>query len=234
MPLREEEMEFRSLDGFTKYVEKEIQPATVDIKSLPEKSRVHIQKLVYTNLVDRFDTIIDQMILDNCREDYFVEEALKDGSSSISEAELYRLLLNSDGLQDALRLRLQAGLRNSVLRGRHSQKLMTLLQLSVPQTNAHKPVPRVNLNNGEILEKLKPQKRPVPQSIVGYADWLYARRNAIVHGAGSRSLLKNDVSQIKRLFQVEVAGSFKIIVGSITSAATFYRRVASILKEGSI
>jgi hypothetical protein len=154
-------LNYQAIDSFTKFVDKEILPATDDIKKLPDASRVHIQKLVYTNLVDRFDTLIDHTVLDNFREEFLVKEALKDGTTPISEAKLYKLLLNSDGLQDALELRLQAGLRNSILRGRHSHKLSMLLQLAVPQAAAHKPVPRVNLNNGEVVEKLKPQRRPV-------------------------------------------------------------------------
>jgi len=38
---------------------------------------------------------------------------------------------------------------------------------------------------------MKPQHRKIPYSICGYADWLYARRNSIVHGAGAKSLLEN-------------------------------------------
>ena len=63
--------------NFSKFVDKEILPATQDLEKLDDANRKHVQKLVYTNLVDRFDSMIDGAILDNCREAALVEEAGK-------------------------------------------------------------------------------------------------------------------------------------------------------------
>lgn len=71
-------MNTESVKDFQRFVSKEVRPAIKDLEKLSEAQRIHVQKLAYTNLVDRFDTLVDTTILDNCREDYLVDEASKD------------------------------------------------------------------------------------------------------------------------------------------------------------
>ncbi len=66
-------MDLSSARDFKKYVEKQIAPSVEDIADLDDKSRKHVQKLVYTNLVDRFDVMVDHLILDNCRSEFVIE-----------------------------------------------------------------------------------------------------------------------------------------------------------------
>lgn len=68
-------------------------------------------------------------------------------------------------------------------------------------------------------------------SICGYADRLYSRRNALVHGAGGASFLENDRIQIKKSFEVAAGAQTMIKVGSITNAASFYKSVCEMLTE---
>ncbi|MDJ0821156.1 MAG: hypothetical protein QNJ09_04995 [Paracoccaceae bacterium] len=214
------------------FIKHEIQPAISDIEKLEDKSRKHIQKLVYTNLVDRFDTMVDTCLLENCREENLVEQALKSSTATVTEAELLKLLMRGDKIQDALTERLQDGLRNSVLRQRHSRKLQILFRTVTPESGADNPVPRVNISTGAIVERFKPQRKDVPHSIVGYADWLYSRRNSIVHGAGTNRFLENDRQQVKKLWRCELSKTFKISVGSIRVAVAFYREVTRLIMEG--
>ena len=58
-------MNTNALTEFISYIDKQILSSVSDIKSLEDKSRKHVQKLIYTNLVDRFDVMIDRSILDN-------------------------------------------------------------------------------------------------------------------------------------------------------------------------
>src|SRR2546428_635295 len=111
------------IKAFQKFVESEILPATAELKKLDDAQRRHLQKLVYTNLVDRFDSMVDGTILENCREESLIEKASKDLTQPITEADLLKLLLHSGNLQDALETKLKNGLRNTVLRERHSKKL---------------------------------------------------------------------------------------------------------------
>lgn len=226
-------MDLSAIDDLQKFLKKEITPAVSDIEKLEDASRKHIQKLVYTNMVDRFDTMVDYCILANCREENLAEEALKNSTSPVTEAELIRLLMRGEKLQDALVERLQDGLRNSVLRQRHSRKLQSLIRTVAPASGADNPVPRVNSNTGSIVEKFKPQRKDIPHSIVGYADWLYSRRNSIVHGAGTNKFLENDKTQIKRLWKCDLSSTFKISVGSIRVALAFYNDLISILRTGA-
>lgn len=215
---------------FIKFLTKELEPAIDDIEKLDVANRKHVQKLVYTNLVDRFDHLVDSLVLHNCREDQLVSRAFQDNDVPVTEKELFGLLLQSNDLQSALETRLQNKLRLSVLRQRHSRKLATLLSLFEGLGNSEN-VPRVNPSTGEISEKFKVQIKTTPHSICGYADWLYSRRNAVVHGAGTAKFLENDVKQIKKLYKVDVATTFKISLSSIRTAAKFYRAVCEMLES---
>lgn len=224
-------MKTETINDFLDFLNKEISPATTEIDKLEDNSRKHIQKLIYTNLVDRFDTMVDKCSLANCREEGFSNDALGNADKSVTEADLYRLLMQGSDLQSVLTLRLQDGLRNSVLRKRHSQKLKRLFEIISPASEGHKQIPRVNISTGDIVDKFKPQNKTIPHSIVGYADWLYSRRNTIVHGGGSNKFLENDKKQIKKLFKVETTKTSKISVGSIKCATHFYANVAEMLKN---
>lgn len=215
--------------NFTKFLTKELEPAIDDIEKLDVANRKHVQKLVYTNLVDRFDHLVDSLVLHNCREDQLVSRAFENNDAPVTEKELFGLLLQSNDLQSALETRLQNKLRLSVLRQRHSRKLATLLSLFDGLSN-YENVPRVNPSTGEISEKFKVQIKTTPHSICGYADWLYSRRNAVVHGAGTAKFLENDVKQIKKLYKVDVTKTFKISLSSIRTATKFYRAVCEILE----
>jgi len=221
---------FESIKDFQRFVNKEVQPAIADLGKLAEAQRVHVQKLVYTNLVDRFDTLVDSTLLDNCREDALVDEASKDLTGAITEADLVRLLLNAETLQDALSTKLKGALRNSVLRQRHSRKLETLFKVAKPDVKCWSK-PRVNPATGEILEEIKPGNQQQPLSICGYADWLYSRRNAVVHGGGGSKFLENDRTQMKKFFNCTPPTTFKIKLSSVQNAVTFYLGVADILME---
>jgi hypothetical protein len=222
-------MDTENFDDFLIFVEKELDPATTDLEHLADANRKHIQKLVYTNLVDRFDAMVDEAILGNFREEFLLNEALKSLSQPISESALVRLLMEAANIQAALDNRLQDSLRNSILRERHSKKLSTLFQVFQPEEDCWNK-PRVNIADGSILGQIKPQQHNTPYSICGYADWLYSRRNSMVHGAGTNRFLENDRQQIIKLFKCTPASTFRIKLSSISNAATFYQAVINILR----
>ena len=223
-------MKYDKLREFAAFVKGEILPATKDIEKLADANRKHIQKLVYTNLVDRFDSAVDGALLDNCREDELVAAAADQLKQPIIEADLLRLLMRTDDLQTALDDRLADALRQSVLRERHSRKLSQLFRVLQPDQECWN-TPRVRITVGTIHSKLQPQRPTVPHSICGFADWLYSRRNSVVHGAGTTQFLPNDRTQIKKLFRCKVAQRVRIQLSSTTAAATFYQSVVDLLLE---
>jgi len=176
-------MKTDKLNAFQDFIDKEILPAAAELDRLADRSRRHLQKLTYTNLVDRFDSTIDGVLLDNCREDLLVREASKGLTQQVTEADLIKLLLDSANVQAAIETKVKNALSSSVLRERHSKKLRTLLELFHRGEDCWNK-PRVNIATGEIFQQMTPQRRKIPYSICGYADWLYARRNSLVHGGG--------------------------------------------------
>ena len=217
-----------AIHDFVKYADKEILPATGELENLGDQHRKHLQKLVYANLVNRFDVMVDNAILDNCRIGSLLEKAVKPMSETITEGHLLKLLMDAKTIKQVITERLRQSLANSVLRERHSRKLSLLFE-ALSDDDKVWSNPRVNVSTGEIVDKFKVKNKSIPHSICGYADWLYSRRNALVHGAGFATMLENDVTQIKKIFQVEVSPTIKIKVGSIRNAANFYKQVAEML-----
>lgn len=221
-------MNTSAISEFIKYVDKEILPATAELGNLEDQHRKHLQKLVYTNLVNRFDSMVDNAILDNCKEGAFLEKAIKPMSDGITEGQLLKLLMQTDIIQDTIKGRLKNSLSNGILREKHSRKLSALLDVFLEDTKVWNH-PRVNISTGQIVKKFKVSNRRIPHSICGYADWLYSRRNALVHGGGSSSILDNDIEQIKKLFNTEVGKQIRLKIGSITNAAVFYKQLAEMI-----
>lgn len=211
---------------FIKFIDKAITPSVDELDKLSDANRKHVQKLVYTNLIDRFDYLVDKLLLANCREDILVSKVFNGNDKPVTESDLINLLLNSDSLESALEGRLQSKLRLSVLRQRHSRKLHTLLGL-FDGVGDYANKPRVNPSKGDILVKFKVQAKSMPHSICGYADWLYSRRNTVVHGAGASSFLDNDRKQIKKIYGVQVSQSTKISTASIRTATNFYKQLCA-------
>jgi hypothetical protein len=226
-------MNLDRIKEFVRFVEKELMPGVSELEKLNDANRKHVQKLVYTNLVDRFDYMIDKLILDNCREEQLVSLAFEADDQPVTEKELISLLLSGSGLENALTSKLQDKLRLSSLRRRHSQKLETLLSL-FDEIGDFRNKPRVNPSSGAIVDNFKKQKDvKLPHSISGYADWLYSRRNALVHGAGSSNYLENDRKQIKKRYKIELPKTFKISTASIRNASSFYTALCAMVQDGA-
>jgi len=217
-----------SIVDFQKYVDKQILPATDELENLTDKNRKHLQKLVYTNLVNRFDAMIDHSIIDNCYFGSLLDRGLKPLDSAVTEAEILKLLLKFESVRDVIRERVETSLSATLLRERNSKKLSALFAALSPDEEVWNQ-PRVNVSTGAILEKRKIDNKKIPHSICGYADWLYSRRNALVHGPGSAKFLERDKKYIEKVFNVAVGTRIMIKVGSITNAATFYKSICEIL-----
>ena len=116
-----------------------------------------------------------------------------------------------------------------MLRERHSRKVKKVFEVLAPTENLIKP--RVNINTGAIFESFKVQNKKIPSSILGCVDWLYSRRNAIVHGGGNVAMLQNDLKQLKDCFHCDAAKTVRLKIGSITNAVGFFRAIVKLLKE---
>ena len=54
-----------SVTDFKKYLEKDFRPAYQEISRLDDKNRIHIQKLLYISLLNRFDSTLDEFFKSN-------------------------------------------------------------------------------------------------------------------------------------------------------------------------
>lgn len=221
-------MDFSALDNFWEYVEKQIEPSVEDIKKLEDNSRKHVQKLIYTNLVDRFDVMVDHLILENCRSEFVIDAISPSLTETVNEAYLLQLLMNAETVQDAIDEKLKSAIRNSILRKRHSMKLQFLLKLFDRLEYSTKK-PQVQPGNGNIAKSAKKTRVNIPHSVCGYADWLYSRRNAIVHGAGSSRYLNNDKVQLDKLYDYKCPNTLKLKIGAIKSSIKFYGCIYDII-----
>ncbi len=216
-----------------RYIDKQINPSLTDIEELTEASRKHVQKLVYTNLVDRFDVMIDYMILANCRSESIYETLSDHLNDTISEAYLLELLMNSEDIQDVIDERLKDVSRTTILRKRHSQKVAFLLK-AFDLAEYTKRKPQVQVGNGRIVPSAKPSTDKtvkVPNSVCAYSDWLYARRNGIVHGSGGNKFLSNDRNRLKQLYKFDCPQTFTVRIGGVKNAVTFYSCIADLLEN---
>lgn len=207
---------------FKSFLEKELTPALEELaKFEDEKSRKHIQKLVFTNLVDRLDFCIDNTLLVILEtNDTLIDRLLVKHREPISEANILKLFLSESPKEIAVS-RLKETLTSTLLRKRHSEKLRELLTLT-NNNMAELKSPRVNPSSGRILKSFKVQNKKIPPSVLGYSDWLYSRRNAVVHGGGNSNYLENDLVQLKKLYNVVPAKTFKLSLSSIKVTGLFY------------
>jgi hypothetical protein len=218
-----------------RYIDKQINPSLDDIKGLGEASRKHVQKLVYTNLVDRFDVMVDHMVMENCRSESIFSSLSNHLNESISESYLINLLMDSENIQDVIDERLKDVARTNILRKRHSQKLDFLLK-SFDLSEYTKAKPQVQVGNGKIVQSAKPSTAKhvkVPNTVCAYADWLYARRNGVVHGSTGSKFLKNDLAQLKKLYKFDCPKTFRMQMGAITNSVNYYLCICDLLEESN-
>src|SRR5260370_38494563 len=60
-------MNLDAIDALLTFLDTEVSSAVTELGKVAEGSRKHLQKLVYTNVVDRFDPTIDHLLIDNLR-----------------------------------------------------------------------------------------------------------------------------------------------------------------------
>jgi hypothetical protein len=226
-------MELSSVNEFETYISKEVKLATAELTKLEENSRKHLQKLVYTNMVDRFDSMVDHVLLDNALSEKLLSEALSKLETPMTEAEVFRLILSGNNVNKIIEDRVKVILSTNLLRNRHSKKLSKLFELCCPDEKVWNE-PRVNVSTGKILAKFTPQNNKVPTSVCGYADWIYSRRNSIVHGGGGSTMLENDLTQLEKLFKAKPAKTTKLKLSAIEVTAEFYLSVVKIIKASDI
>lgn len=221
---------------FQSFSKKEIDSAIDELEGITkEKSRKHLQKLVYTNVVNRFDVLVDEMLL-ICASDEsmsFHEIVLnKLEGQNVSMREFYQTLLDDSPHKRAIES-LKEVVRANHLRERHSKKLRYLLEKCLDIESSELNKPRVNANDGRIHSTYTPRKgTTVPPSMIGYADYLYSRRNALVHGGRTNSLKEHGIKYIQKNFRITPPKTVGIKIASIKSASNYYNYLCDFIIKG--
>lgn len=214
------------IEFFLNFCGSDIQSAVQELEKIKtEANRKHLQKLVYVNLVNRFDYLVDKLLLwlatnnDPLRNE--ILESVEE--ETISRKEVFEIFFMKNNAYDLIIEKIKDLARGSLLRERHSDKLFKILSKCLEWKSIEKP--RVS-NDGKIFAKATKNKTQ-PNDIVGYADWLYSRRNSLVHGDGKKYNQKDREHMVLR-YQVNLPDNFRLQLASIKSATTFYE---SLLKE---
>lgn len=214
---------------FLNFCQNDIHSAIKELEKIKtENNRKHLQRLVYVNLINRFDYLVDKLLLWFAINNTSLrDEILKSiEQETISRKEVFEIFFMKDRSYDLIIEKIKDLARNSLLRERHSKKLNKILSKCLEWKNIEKP--RVN-NDGKIFEKTK-KNNTQPNSVLGYADWLYSRRNSVVHGDG-KNYNSNDYDYIVKQYHVKFPKNFRLQIASIKSAVNFYGSLLKKIKE---
>lgn len=221
-----------TINEFLNFLTKNIEPSITELESITsDKNRSHLQRLVYTNLVDRFDSLIDILLIEfasvNSEFQKKIISTIKD--ESVSKAYLFNVLL-SENVKEKIEEDLENIVRNDFLRKRHADKLRTLLFDCMNFSSNEIDKPRVNAD-GRIhitYTQSTSAKKKIPATIIGYSDWVYIRRNTLVHNFGKLALSEKDFAYIQNKYNTTPSKNVGIKIESITSVKKFY---SYLLKE---
>lgn len=219
----------KDIDFFIRFCSSDIESAIEELGAIQnDMNRKHLQRLVYVNLINRFDYLIDKLLLwfgvNNLK---FRTEILKSlDEESITKKEVFEIFFLKEKSYDFIISKLRDVVRLRNLRERHSTKLHKITKI-LDFKNIEKP--RVNNSDGKILSE-RTKHSSIPNSILGYADWLYCRRNSIVHGDGT-NYTNQDLEHLKKNYTINVSKTFKLSLPSIKTAITFYKDLLNMIKD---
>lgn len=214
-----------SLKKFKSYLDRDFEPAYGEIIAIKvEKNRIHIQKLLYVSLLNRFDSTLNDFLMENHHLEELNSIIKSSLSQNISEYDVYEIIKGGKNLIDE---RIKSIVKNKACSRSHVDKLALVLRGS-GLTDKEIKKNRINNNTGSIVDSVSASKTH-PLSILGYADWLFARRNILVHSASN-----SFADQVKKKFldsySVHLPNSMRLNASSLKTASKFYKDLLDIIK----
>ena len=208
-----------SVADFKKYLEKDFRPAYYEIGRLDDKNRIHIQKSLYISLLNRFDSTLDDFFKSNSNLE------IDDRSATIKadlEAPVTTKMLKStlkEGvgyLEDKRRV----AFMGDAARRKHVDKARLMLK-TIGFNDKGLNNNRVNNLTGGIFNSFETTSSNAPSSIIGFIDWLYCRRNVLVHSGGRSAFDKSVVDRFQKDYKVKLT-TIRISYGALSIADKFY------------
>jgi hypothetical protein len=220
----------QEINKFVSFCDNEILPVVPQLERM-RSARVHLQKLVYAHVVDKFDLLVDQMLLWSAThlEVARGEILLAMSNTPITTKRVYELFLSGLQARELIEEEIVENSRVEYSKDNHENKVRKLTDY-VHWAEATKQL-RVN-TNGKISDK--PLKRTsiqknTPSSVVGFAYYLFARRSGISHG-DSRKFTEKDKVAMEKNYHIKLT-SFIIKPASIKTAVTFYKGFLEHVKD---
>lgn len=204
---------------FKKYLEKDFRPAYKEIGGLDSKNRVHIQKLLYVSLLNRFDSSLDEFFRINSNLDIEgLGSTIKDFMDTpVSTSMLIESL--KEGIS-YLEDRRRSAIMSDIARKKHVDKARLMLK-TIGFDDKSLNSSRVNNAKGAILKTFKTTTSNAPASILGFIDWLYCRRNILVHSGGGSTFDQSVIERFKRDYKVNLT-TIRLSYGALSIADNFY------------
>ena len=208
-----------SVADFKKYLEKDFRPAYYEIGRLDDKNRIHIQKSLYISLLNRFDSTLDDFFKSNSNSKFDgLNEMIKEFlETPVTTQMLMKSLKEGVGyLEDKRR----AAIMGEVSRKKHVDKARLMLK-TIGFDDKGLNSSRVNNLTGGIFNSFEKTSSNAPSSIIGFIDWLYCRRNVLVHSGGRSAFDKKMVDRFQKGYKVKLT-TIRISYGALSIADKFY------------
>lgn len=215
-----------SITDFKKYLENDFRPAYTEIAGL--ENRVHIQKLLYISLLNRFDSALDDFFKLNSNLDF---DGLSSAINDFLETPVTTSMLidSIKGGMEFIEDRRRSVIMSVVSRKKHVDKARLMLKaIGIEEKDLNSK--RVNNSTGRILNNFKPQSFNAPASIIGFIDWQYCRRNVLVHSGGRSKFEPDVIDRFKNTYKVTL-NNIRLSYGALSIADTFYSGLLSEIEK---
>jgi hypothetical protein len=215
------------INDFLTFCDREVIPASKELSKMGERSRVRLQKLVYSHLIDKFDQLTDRILLWSATHLSEARREILEKMSSttpLTIGRIYELFLLGDKAVDSIEEEMLESSREVFSRSNHADKVRKITKY-IGWSDAEKQQ-RIN-TKGKIASgsiKARSLQKGVPSSVIGFAHYLFARRSGISHGDGTK-FTDRDRAAINNAYHVNLPLTFRIKPTSIDTAVTFYSEV---------
>src|SRR3989339_199515 len=169
-------------------------------------------QLLFCHIINNFDSFVDSllMIVILSNKDR-LKEYLKKGKRFEEKPSLEEIIcMHENGIYEWMKMQAEGILEEDLRRKRHSQKLELLLENSgidfkniyVYLTGPGKHSSGCFRKNPTPKEKKSTNHKTTSEKLIGYADILYEKRNAITHNRNEYS--KNEITRLNSTWGIEI------------------------------
>lgn len=113
------------IKNFQKFAEQDVAAAISELKKInKDENRKHLQRLVYANLIDRFDVLVDELLLElatQSNNSFHSRVLSKVADTPVSQKDFFEVMVSDDS-KSIIEEQIKNIVRNEFIRSRHSTK----------------------------------------------------------------------------------------------------------------